>query len=128
VIAQSADLGQSEYKIKGACSPVGRTSGPMGRRFGRASDPALMAPYDTAFALNKDGSQVRPGLSVAYVEGECATRQQADRYYTFIAQLNESMSSSKTGLWILYYEGEPTREGCKLVYRDHKCKYGVSCD
>lgn len=29
-------------------------------------------PYDTAFALNEDGSQVRLGLSVAYVEGECA--------------------------------------------------------
>ena len=90
----------------------------MGRRFGRASGLALMASYDTAFALNKDGSQVRLGLSMAYVEGECATRQQADRYYTFVAQLDGSMSSSETGLWILYYEGEPTREGCKLVYRD----------
>jgi hypothetical protein len=58
-------------------------------------------------------------------KGSVLTRRQADGYYTFIAQLNVSTPGGETGPWILYYEREPTKEECKMVYRDYKCKNGV---
>ena len=45
---------------------------PNGSAIWRGLSFSPNGPYDTAFALNEDGSQVRLGLSVAYVEGECA--------------------------------------------------------
>lgn len=49
------------------------------------------------------------------------TRNQADGYYTFLDEFNGTTPGGETGPWILYYEREPTKEECKLVYRDHKC-------
>ena len=55
-------------------------------------------PYEAAFALSRDGMQ-------------------ADGFFTFQAQKNESTPAGETGPWILFYQGEPTKEACELVYR-----------
>ena len=52
------------------------------------------------------------------------TYAQAIGYYTFLDQFNASTPAGETGPWLLYYEREPTREECALVYRDYKCKNG----
>ena len=84
-------------------------------------------PYDCAFALTGNGTEVgrwlgleqgREGQSLTY------TTNQAVGYYTFLDQLNASTPAGETGPWLLYYEREPTREECTLVYRNYKCNPG----
>ena len=58
-------------------------------------------PYDTAFALDKDG-----GNPVGY--------------YTFLPQANASTPAGETGAWLLYFERKPTKQECADVLR---CKW-----
>ena len=102
VIAQSADSGQSEYNEKGALLYGGVYQGLNGSVIWKGLGFSANGPYDAAFALGPKGLE-------------------ADGYYTFLDQKNESTPGGETGPWILYYEREPTEEDCALVYREHNC-------
>jgi hypothetical protein len=70
VIAQSAESGQPKYNIKGAMLAGGTYLAPNGSVIWKGLGFSANSPYDTAFALNKDGSQVRLGLCVALCRRE----------------------------------------------------------
>lgn len=103
VIAQSTDSGQIEYNEKGALLYGGVYQAPNNSIVWKGFGFSANGPYDTAFALGPKGLQ-------------------ADGYYTFLDQKNESTPGGETGPWILYYERDPTNEECALVYREHECK------
>lgn len=44
---------------------------------------------------------------------------QADGFFTFQNQRNETNPGGETGPWILFYDHEPTVTECQLVYRDY---------
>lgn len=105
VLAQSIDSNQSQYNEKGAMLTGGTYLAPNGSVIWKGFGFSANGPYDCAFALSGSGSE-------------------ADGYYTFLEQLNASTPAGETGPWLLYYEREPTREECALVYRDYKCGRG----
>lgn len=72
MVTQSADWGQSEYNIKGAMLAGGTYLALNGSMTWKGLGFSANSPYDTTFALNKDGSQVRLGSSIAYVGEKCA--------------------------------------------------------
>ena len=96
VIAQSADSGQSEYNEKGALLSGGVYQAPNSSIVWKGLGFSANGPYDTAFALGPKGLE-------------------ANGYYTFLDQKNDSTPGGETGRWILYYEREPTEEECALV-------------
>ncbi|MCJ1226239.1 hypothetical protein MMC12_002889 [Toensbergia leucococca] len=100
VIAQSADSGQSQYNEKGALLYGGTYVAVNGSIVWKGLGFSANGPYDAAFALGKGGME-------------------AVGYYTFLEQKNESTPAGETGPWLLYYQGEPTKEACELVYRDY---------
>ncbi|MCJ1320450.1 hypothetical protein MMC15_005789 [Xylographa vitiligo] len=106
VIAQSADSGQFEYNEKGALLYGGAYVAANGSIIWKGLGFSANGPYDAAFALGKEGKN-------------------ADGYYTFLAQKNESTPAGETGPWLLYYRGEPTEQACALVYRTHNVSAGV---
>lgn len=105
VLAQSADSGQSQYNEKGAMLTGGTYLAPNGSVIWKGFGFSANGPYDCAFALTENGSE-------------------ADGYYTFLDQFNASTPGGETGPWLLYYEREPTRLECALVYRDYSCGRG----
>ena len=58
VLAQSADSGQSAYNEKGAMLTGGTYLAPNGSVVWRGFGFSANGPYDCAFALNKNGSEV----------------------------------------------------------------------
>ena len=127
VLAQSADSGQSQYNEKGAMLTGGTYLAPNGSVVWKGFGFSANGPYDCAFALSGNGSQVCTWLLSRQGEGIAPlllTHNKADGYYTFLEQFNASTPGGETGPWLLYYEREPTREECALVYRDYKCGRG----
>jgi len=72
MVAQSADWGQPEYNIKGVVLAGGTYLTLNGLVIWKGLSFSANSSYNTAFALNKDGSQVRLSSSIAYVGEKCA--------------------------------------------------------
>lgn len=102
MLAQSADSGQSEYETHGAMLTGGTYIATNGSVVWRGFGFSANGPYDCAFALSENGTA-------------------ADGYYTFIDQFNETTPGGETGPWLLYYQRQPTKEECQLVFRDYNC-------